>query len=290
MWKIVAGFVVTLLFVAACGGGDSDPEEPREPQVTRATVLLSPTTRITTIDTPRSDFILEFFQGAFSEDTEITIEEVPRGDQPEAIQKVGEGVAYRLGPPGLMLQSPIRVSLRPDRVDLPGDPPDGETIFAYYVAAVDEDGSGEVLDDLFMEYNADTGWIQMRGWTDRFSWIVWGRSLMHAGLEQLEPKEIAIGSSFDISYRVASRTADSGDGPLKITRADLFANGAIDIQTGTEQRLRRISRNSRHERSDLESLSTNGEPGVSTTIADRSITEPRHRLWGWKSPESHCLW
>ena len=161
MWKIVAGFVVTLLFVAACGGGDSDPEEPREPQVTRATVLLSPTTRITTIDTPAP----AISSWNFSRER---LAKTPRSPSKRCLaatsrrrsKRSGEGVAYRLGPPGLMLQSPIRVSLRPDRVDLPGDPPDGETIFAYYVAAVDEDGSGEVLDDLFMElqrgYRLDT--------------------------------------------------------------------------------------------------------------------------------------
>lgn len=211
---LMVGAVVLL---AACGGGG-------------ATDIIETTVSAregATLSTGSGNLTLEIPAGALAEDTDIRIELIQSDDLPEHIlQGAGQSQAWRLEPSGLQLDEPATITLTLDSGELTSE--DG--IKAYLLVVAGEDGAQEILDGVKTLLRAD-GSVQVSGQLSHFSWIWKTDSSLKAGLEQIEPRRMPVGSIFSASYAVRFDipSKEDPDFAIDLTAARIGVTGTVGL-------------------------------------------------------------
>lgn len=195
---VLSIITVLAIFVLACGS-DSGNGEPDDVIIGSGEIETSGGV----IRSESGDLELQIPAGALQETTEISIDVVSNDDVPEDVRNSGgSGPAWKLEPSGLTFDQPITVS-----VELAGSvDQDSEGLISVpsgLFFTVSEDGTAEFLEDSSVSVSED-GKLIATASLSHFSWLVFHESVMEVRLEQIDPIDQEIGSTFEVRYEISS--------------------------------------------------------------------------------------
>jgi hypothetical protein len=222
--RLAAGLLAgAVLVLAACDGGDGEPDATATPELT-----ATPESTIVTSDDGK--LILTIPNGAMPEGTNVTATAVSLSELPPELQQLsGARDGYRLEPDGLQFSMPVTVTLTLDRSDLPDEPANGMS--AYGMVVSPSGGGREILTGLSTTASLTQPEVVIVGQLTHFSFLGTTRSSLAVELDPA-PREQPTGGTFTSAARARNQNQDTVR--LEEPLGAFEASGQVSLAPGSE--------------------------------------------------------
>lgn len=198
--------LISILLVSvavACGSGSDDSPDGSRISASEIRITAASGGELRSTD---NSFVLTVPPGAVSEDVTISFSEVSADTAPDEVVDAN-GAGFELKPEGLQFDIPAKVTLTLPAQHVGTGDSSGFSTFDLF--SVGSDGEVSGLENVENEFDAESGELKLTGDLAHFSKLWRTKSAFVVSLDQIKPKERAVGSKWFVNGTIANNNANS---------------------------------------------------------------------------------